>query len=98
MVILAFDFVQRAFYSAFVVQTIQGKRVLAVPDFNRRQHRNVARTLRHYRDELAPRLSAVVVGDVFADDVRLVNVSRYSRILFHLAVFVRPVCSDHLDF
>ena len=59
----------------------------AVADFDRREHRHVARAIRDRRDQFASRLSAVVMGHVSADGVGLVDVHRHDRILLYACCF-----------
>src|SRR4030095_6661469 len=46
---------------------------------DRREHRHVARALHHHRDEAAPRLPAVVLGDVLGDGLGQGDLPRHDR-------------------
>ncbi len=67
------------------------KRVLAVYHFPGGQRRNVAGEVRNYCNEFAPRFSAVFVGDVFTDDLGLVNVYRHNGIVCNTDFFCLSV-------
>ncbi len=69
----------------------------AVRDCDRDQRRHVARTLRDRRHQPAPRLPAIVVGDVLPDDVGLVHVPGDARIVRDAAVPVPALPAGDLD-
>jgi len=67
----------------------------AVPDFAGRQRRDVARALRHYRDESQLRVHAVDVEDVFPGPGRLDDLHRNPRALLPLVHLVCAVRTRH---
>ena len=62
------------------------------------QRRHVARTLYHHRCQLAPRFPPLFVGNVFGDEVRLVDVSRNDRTFPNTHLLVRPCIADDFNF
>ena len=56
---------------------------------NRRQHRHVARTLRHRRNELASRLSAVLLGHLHSHQMGLGDICRHLGFFMFLIFLVR---------
>ena len=70
---------------------------MALRLFNNCKYWNVARALRDHRYQSSARFFTVVMGDVFTDDVRLVDVYRHAGNVFFtlLFLFVRfvPVIS-----
>ena len=69
----------------------------AVPHLDVRQRRHVARAVRNRRHQPAPRLPALVVGDVLADALGLDDVLRHDRPVHHAVLPVHPGAADDLD-
>ena len=79
------------------IKSLRTNTDLAVHHVARRQRRHVARALRHHRDVAAPRLPALVVGDVLPDVLGLLDVLRHDRAVHDADVPVRPRAADDLD-
>ena len=95
--VLGADPVQRRHPAVPVVQVrCGGNAVDAVRHRDRREHRHVARAVRHHRDEPAPRLPAQLVGHVLPDDLGLGAVRRLDRAVLLPAVPVHPVPAGDL--
>ncbi len=95
--LLGVDCQQRHHPAGAVVQGRSQQSAVAVPRRPGRPVRHVAGALRHRHHQPAPRLSAVVVGHVFADRVGLEHVSRHHWFLLRPDVPVHPLLADDLD-
>ena len=89
--------VQHPDAAAAVVQARPDQRAAAVRHRAGRQLRHVAGTLRHRRHQPASRFPALLVGDVQADVLGLVDVSRHARPVRRAAVPVPAVPADDFD-
>jgi hypothetical protein len=65
--------------------------------FTGRERRHVAGTVRHRRDQLAPGLSAVVVGNVLPDAMGLGDVYRHDRFVLDVDIPVRALPAGDFD-
>src|SRR5262249_14880107 len=95
--LLAADPVQRACAAGSVVQAGAHEPDPAVHRSDVHQLRDVVRALRDHRDQPAPRLLALVVGDVLPDDLGLVDVPGHHRSVLRADVPVPGFPAGDLD-
>ena len=88
---------QRHHPAAFVVQEGPDEPPGAVRDRDCREHRDVARTLRHHRHQPGARLPALVLGHVCRHEVGLDDLHRHDRAVHVAPVHLPPAGSDDLD-
>ena len=96
VVVLDADLLQRHRAADAVDQEPAHEHRVAVPHVARRQRRHVAGALRHHRDVAAPRLPALVVGDVLPDVLGLLDLLRHDRTVRDADVPVRARAADDL--
>src|SRR5436189_2698591 len=96
--VLGVDPHQHRHTSGAVAQARTRERADAVAYRDGREHRYVARAIRHRRDELAPRLHALGVEYVLPDVLGLVHVHRHDWAVSRTALFVPAIPADDFDF
>ena len=97
LVVLDADLLQRHRAADAVDQEPAHQHDLALHHVARRQRRHVAGALRDHRHVAAPRLPALVVGDVLPDVLGFLDLLRHDRAVRDADVPVRPGAADDLD-